>query len=142
MTEIVVVIVTEFGVVNQIETFLFEKPPSSAVSHGRYPLMVVPTLRLAEVVEMPIIFGAAVETISPAAMDLKVGCAATPETGPAQNLFAIWVAVVIAKVPEFVIGEPVTENSEGTVRPTEVTEDPSEAEVIRPCASTVMFAFV
>lgn len=41
--------------------------------------------------------------------------------GPAQTVLAVWVALVRAMVPDVVIGDPDTENSEGAVIATEVT---------------------
>lgn len=51
----------------------------------------------------------------------NVGVAAPPLVGPAKNVFAVSVANVIAKVPDVVIGLPVTDRMEGTVSATEVT---------------------
>src|SRR5271166_7184227 len=51
----------------------------------------------------------------------NVGCAAAPVVGPAQTVFALWVALVIASVPAPVIGEPPTVKSAGAVSATLVT---------------------
>jgi hypothetical protein len=51
----------------------------------------------------------------------NVGVAALPEAGPANTKFADSVFNVSPKVPLVVIGDPDTENIEGTVIPTEVT---------------------
>ena len=55
-------------------------------------------------------------------------------------------ALVSVRVPESVIGEPETENSAGAASPTLFTDPlpppPLDADVMRPCESTVMFALV
>jgi hypothetical protein len=51
----------------------------------------------------------------------NVGVAAPPETGPAKNVFAVSVFNENVKVPEDVMGEPLTVNIPGAANPTEVT---------------------
>ena len=51
----------------------------------------------------------------------NAGCAGAPLVGPAHTVLADSVALVIANVPEVVIGEPLMLNSVGTVMATLVT---------------------
>src|SRR5512135_968068 len=52
----------------------------------------------------------------------NVGCAGAPVVGPAHTVLADSVALVTARVPAVVTGEPLTLNSAGIDRPTLVTE--------------------
>jgi hypothetical protein len=54
-------------------------------------------------------------------MALKVGVAAAPVVGPANNVLADWVWSVTARVPLVVTGDPATDRKLGTVSATEVT---------------------
>ena len=53
--------------------------------------------------------------------DLKVGAAATPVLGPANTVFAFWVAKLTVKVPDEVTGLLETEKMLGIERSTLVT---------------------
>lgn len=59
--------------------------------------------------------------ISDATKDLKVGAAAAPVVGPANTVFAVWVANVPVNVPEVVTGELLTVINDGRLKPTDVT---------------------
>lgn len=80
----------------------------------------------------------------------NVGVADGPELGPANTVFTSWVFKDGARVPEVVIGDPVTavlKTVPSPVMATEVTvplppPEPLLAAVIRPLPSTVMFALV
>lgn len=54
----------------------------------------------------------------------KVGAASAPLAGPANTVFAVSVAKVIANVPVVVTGLPETEKIDGAVNATDVTEPP------------------
>ena len=75
---------------------------------------------------------------SAATRDRNVGAAADPVVGPANTLFAVCVASVPVSVPVAVTGEPETEKILGRLNATLVTGAPDDAEVMRPCWSTVM----
>jgi hypothetical protein len=57
----------------------------------------------------------------------NVGAADPPDVGPAYTSFAGSLAFVTASVPVVVMGDPLTLNSAGIVRPTEDTEPPLDA---------------
>lgn len=59
-------------------------------------------------------------------MARNVGGAGGPDVGPAQTVFAASLTFETANVPELVTGEPETENSAGTDRPTLVTDPPPQ----------------
>ena len=59
--------------------------------------------------------------ISSVTIVLNVGVAAAPVVGPANTVFAVWVFKVGTKVPEAVIGDPVTDVLKTTLSPVMAT---------------------
>jgi hypothetical protein len=72
-------------------------------------------------VPFPTTVFAPIEGKSPITIARNAGVVAPPEVGPAQNVLALSLALVIAIVPEVVMGFPETEKIAGAVRSTEVT---------------------
>src|SRR6185312_8444151 len=59
------------------------------------------------------------------------GAAAAPDAGPANTVFAFWLAREPVSVPEVVTGEPETENIFGSESPTLVTVPAAPLETVQ-----------
>lgn len=92
------------------------------------PVAAIPAVQVlgsvASAAAFPVVDDVIVAGRSAATMVRRPKAPATP-LGVARNEFAVWPpAKVAARVPEVVTGDPATANTDGMVRPTEVTAPP------------------